>query len=237
MNNQFFGDERDFYKYALLRALALNDLRIGVCWLLTQCEGKPDKNAHKYLCTKSKCLADTDEPLFRFLHHWVCRKQRWNIRLMENKFNGEYIIPHAKYFRGDFSQNDRARYFAKTTQRFADCDLVFFDPDIGMLPQNPEYKEDRYIQFDEIEECWRKIPGASFMIFQYYRCFCSDQSQKLHAQRWEKLKAIAPDAEVYAIWKYPVVYYFLMRKPHSTLLRKINTAARKCGFVAATPQP
>ena len=35
MKEQYVGDENDYRKYALLRALAATGLKLGVCWMLT----------------------------------------------------------------------------------------------------------------------------------------------------------------------------------------------------------
>ena len=43
MKDQYFGDVNDFRKYGLLRLLTLQDgLRLGVCWMLTAPDGRPD---------------------------------------------------------------------------------------------------------------------------------------------------------------------------------------------------
>lgn len=235
MNNQFFGDERDVYKYALLRALARDGLRIGVCWLLTEgCRNGGGVTA--YLRDENSCQARTDRKLFNFLQHWVCRKQKRDVRLMENA--GENIIPKAKYFRDVFPEDDRGDYFAKMTKRFADCDLVFFDPDKGMFPRTKTRNPfDEYIQFGELAECWQQIPHASFMVFQYfYLEFTYHQTQKQHAGILKQLKkATSSDAEICVIWRKPVAYYFLIRKQNCALLKKITEAANKCGFKVVTP--
>lgn len=238
MNNQFFGDERDFYKYALLRALACDDLRIGVCWLFND-SPRDGGNKITYLCNEKHKLASMDSELFGFLRHYVHCQPNRNICLMEKPFNGKDVIKGAKYYRSVFPKRERDGYFDEMARQFAGCNLVFFDPDTGLRPSS-QGKSDEYIEFCEIKKCWQTNRRASFMIFQYYhRSFCAKslQTQKLRAERWDGLKQAAPNAEIYAIWKGPIAYYFLVRKQHRALLKKIIKAANKCGFVVVTPQP
>ena len=67
MKDQYFGDVNDFRKYALLRSLVIPDgLRLGVCWMLTESDGKPDGNFLAYLF-KPKTYRNIDPELFDWL--------------------------------------------------------------------------------------------------------------------------------------------------------------------------
>jgi hypothetical protein len=50
MKNQYFGDKNDYRKYGLLRILAdAGRLSIGICWMLTQDDGRTDGQFISYL--------------------------------------------------------------------------------------------------------------------------------------------------------------------------------------------
>jgi hypothetical protein len=48
MKVQYFGDVNDYRKFTLLRALAIGEFRIGVCWMLTEADstGYGDKRSY-----------------------------------------------------------------------------------------------------------------------------------------------------------------------------------------------
>src|SRR5271169_1019783 len=50
MKDQYFGDVNDFRKYGLLRLLVgPGSLRLGVCWMLTEPDGRTDGTLLAYL--------------------------------------------------------------------------------------------------------------------------------------------------------------------------------------------
>ncbi len=50
MKHQYFGDINDYRKYGLLRALSqASGLSLGVCWLLTAPDARPDGEFRNYL--------------------------------------------------------------------------------------------------------------------------------------------------------------------------------------------
>ena len=48
MKVQYFGDVNDYRKYILLRRIS-SELKIGVCWMLTPDDGRPDGANRGYL--------------------------------------------------------------------------------------------------------------------------------------------------------------------------------------------
>jgi hypothetical protein len=71
MKDQYFGDVNDFRKYALLRSLVIQDnLRLGVCWMLTESDGKSDGNFLTYL-RKPQVYRQSDGDLFAWLKQVV----------------------------------------------------------------------------------------------------------------------------------------------------------------------
>src|SRR3954464_1849408 len=73
MKNQYFGDVNDYRKYGLLRSLVLADgLRIGVCWMLTPDDHRPDGEKTKYLNPRSeRNWRSLDPILYEFLQRKV----------------------------------------------------------------------------------------------------------------------------------------------------------------------
>jgi hypothetical protein len=64
LKDQYFGDVNDFRKYGLLRALGVSeDLRLGVCWMLTEGDNRTDGNVLGYL-SKPREFRHRDPELF-----------------------------------------------------------------------------------------------------------------------------------------------------------------------------
>ena len=208
MNNQFFGDERDFFKYALLRILAACGLPVGVCWLLTEgCRNGGGKLAY----LRSGKLRHLDPELFQFLSDCVCVKGERDIRVLEESG----IIPDANFFSRVFPcENGRSEYFDAMVACFSDRDLVFFDPDIGMLlpNQKPSRRgaEDEYVSCDELHFVGKRLE-SSLVLFQFMPRG-REQAMARHKQIMEILRGIGGEnAEVASLWRWPVAYYFVIR--------------------------
>ena len=228
MNNQFFGDERDFYKYGLLRNFAAGGFKVGVCWLLTH-DRKKGGGKLEYL--EKQDLRDKDEDLFDFLDCQVRQKQKRNVRLLKKKT----LIQEGTYFPNPFSiaKEKRRKYFGKMIHRFERTprDILFFDPDTGIRPRSKPKRENEYISYEELARCSKELERTSLMIFQYYRFdFSSEPIKRLHKEKSENLRKMDQNAQVCAIWKKPTAYYFLIRKEHAELGRAIEDAARHFGF-------
>jgi hypothetical protein len=130
MKNQFFGDKRDYFKYALLEAMmeGIPSLRQLTCvWMLT--EGRPNRHGNQKLVPvhRSEALADflTDR-----------RNQgRLDVREIGVYFSGR---PYAFNSYGDDPSRpfgaSRDRYFGGIPAGWCRSALVFVDPDNGLEP-------------------------------------------------------------------------------------------------------
>ena len=65
MKEQHVGDLNDYRKYALIRRLAKSNLRVGVCWMLTPPDNRPDRRKMGYL--DQPTMAAFDFELFQLL--------------------------------------------------------------------------------------------------------------------------------------------------------------------------
>jgi hypothetical protein len=211
MNNCFFGDERDFFKYALLRILAFAGVNIGVCWMLTT-GGRNGGDKLGYL--KSGKHKEQDEVLFDFLRRCVCERRRRDVALLEEEWNGGAVIPRARFFRDEFLDSGRKEYFRKMRAEFADCDLIFFDPDTGIKPKtggrNPP---EEYLNWCDLQYVADAEKEKSLMIFQYFNPqSVTEQKEKRHGEIIARLRKIGGDgADIFSLWHSQIVYYFIAR--------------------------
>src|ERR1039457_4221105 len=68
MKNQYFGDERDFFKFAILRAFGSAGLKVFVDWMLTPDDLTSDGRKMDYLSQPE--WRQHDEALFDWFFEW-----------------------------------------------------------------------------------------------------------------------------------------------------------------------
>ncbi len=228
MNNQFFGDERDFYKYALLRILSNGGkCPIAVCWLLTT---DLRKGGGEIAYLRNSDYRQKDKDLFDFLYKCIYERKNCDVSAV-----GE-IIPHAKFFADEFplGKYKRKEYWEKFIEEHGKNELLFFDADTGIMPEGGASKnneENEYIREDEIEHLWARCEESSLMIFQFFWLpFNSPQTQDRHKKLMMKLRKIDEQANIFCLYKRPVAYYFMMRNGHNEICDRINFAKKELGF-------
>ncbi len=233
MNNQFFGDERDFYKYALLRILSnKGKCSIAVCWLLTTGSRKGG-NELAYLHNDD--YRQKDEELFDFLYEHICDKKIRDVSVMNNK-----IILRAKFFADKFPSggNERWKYWENFIKEYDTSELLFLDADTGIMPPSREKRKNsrnegnEYIRKEEIEYLWVNCKNSSLMIFQYFSPMLpSEKRQKRHEDIMTKLKNIGGQVNIFCLHRCTVAYYFMIRKKHNKIYDGINFAKKELGFI------
>jgi hypothetical protein len=94
MKNQYFADINDYFKYSLLRIFAGNgEMKIAVCWMLTENDGKTDGKYVSYLNESGK-WRKYDPNLFDALV--LCKPDSANRSVKYAE--GNQLIPTTVYF-------------------------------------------------------------------------------------------------------------------------------------------
>ena len=165
MKNQYFGDIGDYGKYGLLKFLAQNDVRIAVNWYLTKNEeNKPgDGKFTKYLEKKEE-YSKYDKDLFVTLKEMVLPEP--GIRDVE-QFELKNAIPNAIYYHDKLNLRalktvaERKAYrkvwHEKALDTCKDADLVFLDPDNGLV-EKPKFSKtaEKYILPCEVAAYYKR---------------------------------------------------------------------------------
>ncbi len=244
MNNRFFGDEGDFYKYCLLRVLAREGFRIGVCWLFTEGEKNGGGEIGYLRGENARRHRDKDPELFDFLRDALLAQKRRDISLLEKARAGGGIIPGAMYFRDVFPHRERENYFRKMLAEFGEsggADLIFLDPDTGIYHRKspaPERQMDEYIRWEEIERVFRGGGARSLAVFQWFRNpFWRNDGTPLdsiahHNGILANLRDICGgEAHLRMIRRRHFACYFLMRERHRAACAKsVARAGDALGF-------
>lgn len=214
MKNQYFGDINDYRKYGILRCAAAAGWRVGVCWMLTADDGRPDGRKISYLSNPAGWQVH-DAELFHVLASAVCRPDGRHVREAEN----ESLLPSACFF-GDLVPDKCAKrrsWFASAMDTLAAADLIFFDPDNGLeIPSKPygSRNSSKYLYWDEIEESWRG--KASLLVFQH---FPREKKAQFTARMSSAFATRTPGSSVVAFTTSNVLFLLATRPEHSDRLR------------------
>jgi len=207
VKHQYVGDINDYRKYALLRALAAGGAnRIGVCWMLTPDDGGTDGGKLAYLSQPER-FRNFDPKLFDILSHAASEPDRRRLQTIEDSG----AVPSAIYHNGMLPQavDKRAAYMSVCRTKFADVDMVFFDPDNGIDP--PSAKKSlktalKYVFLDEIASCYGD--GKSVLVYQHFPMM--KPKQQFVADTLARLRKTIPDAAIFTFTTSFVVFFLLL---------------------------
>jgi hypothetical protein len=166
VKHQYYGDINDYLKYGLLRCFAASGFRVGVCWMLTPDDGRPDGRKIEHLSDPTRWKV-YDAELFDTLSATV---RGVNGRHVHHVENGS-ILSQARFFGRLVSDGvqDRALWFKNAMEILDECDLLFFDPDNGIeIPSKPcgRKNSSKYVYWKELETAWNQ--EASLLVFQHF---------------------------------------------------------------------
>jgi hypothetical protein len=185
VQDRYAGDVGDFGKLGLLRAVAKTGLRVGVNWYRTlranECAINQDGKHIAYLTDNAYGICDP--ALWQTLQQIVAT-QRSVLALEEAN-----LIPNATYFHAlldlkSTPQSARADWHREAMLTLADTDIVFCDPDNGLLVPSVKmssHKSDKYVTVEELHDYYAS--GKS-VVFYNHR---SRQKEPVYLQRFQAL--------------------------------------------------
>ena len=144
MQDRYTGDIGDFAKYGLLRAIA-RGRRLGVAWYLNSDGGPAGDGRHvNYLWEKG--WRELDPELFESLKTLVRDDSRSVRAVQDSGLLGDCVFADDSVNFSASTWRDRRRlrcsWFEAVREKLADCDVVFADPDNGLVPDS-EFKPQR----------------------------------------------------------------------------------------------
>ena len=148
MKNQYVGDIGDYGKYSLLSAFANASVKVGINWYLTDNDGSNDGKFTKYL--ENDALSDYDPKVFSALKRIVDNhKNDRSIKDVEKAG----IIKNARFYSVKVGAKEkRLEWFDNSLGVLGDSELIFMDPDNGLLVNDKVKGKtvDKYVLPDEI---------------------------------------------------------------------------------------
>lgn len=169
MQNRYTGDIGDFGKLGMLRALMAQELTIGVNWYLTPDEiHNADGKYTEYLNDENyrKC----DESLWFELKRIVEADQRQVCALQNERILKAVFYDRLLDFKGKAKAERiliRKEWHEQALGQLSELDVVFADPDNGLVVSSAEEKpkENKYVKPDELSAYYQK--GSSVIYYQH----------------------------------------------------------------------
>lgn len=181
MQDRYAGDIGDYGKIGLLKALQAQGLSIGVNWYLVEpmdterkVDGTYKHEDGKYLIPEKLQVCDTllAEKLTK-----IAKSDHRSIRSLEQ---GNFIL-NARYYSEPVSVAGREEWHKKALDLLNGLDIVFVDPDNGMLVKSVGKQSVRSVKYTFYEEVRDYVKrGQSVLIYNH-------RSRKQEAQYFHEI--------------------------------------------------
>lgn len=178
MQNRYAGDVGDFGKLGLLRSIAGSDLTVGVNWYLVPDENHNDDGKHIGYLSDPK-FTGCDDKLLASLKGIIGAKR--SIAAIE----GLNLISDARYYSELLSAPAmRAEWHSRAMQCFESCDIVFLDPDNGVLVKSVGKASPKSIKYVLREEIIDYYAAGKSVVFYNHR---SREQEPVYLKRFDWL--------------------------------------------------
>ena len=183
MQDRYAGDIGDFGKFALLKSLAKEGLFIGVNWYKTVPSKKEAMNTDGGIRI-SDHFAVCDPALAETLNAISSISSR-TIAALENA----NLIPNAVYYSEQITIEKRDEWHQEARKVLDGVDLVFLDPDNGLLVNSVGRKSAKSVKYVFPEEIFDYLSNNQSVLLYQHRC------RKKAAQYFdERLQALQASA-------------------------------------------
>ncbi len=168
MQDRYAGDVGDYGKIGLLRCLGKQGFNIGINWYLVptldaekNADGTVKQDDGKHLIPED--IKKCDPKLAKTLTGIACSQNR-SVSALQNAD----LVPGAVYYDELLAVDTRAEWHKKALEKFRDSDLVFLDPDNGMLVKSVGKKSARSVKYAFYEEIKDYIDnGKSVLVYNH----------------------------------------------------------------------
>ncbi len=221
MKNQYVGDIGDYGKYSLLRAFSEAGIRVGINWYLTDDDGSNDGKFRNYLNKEEFRKYDP------FVFDKLKQINESGNRTVEAVMNSE-ILPKADFYSKPLSIDvppkerkwKRIEWFDESLFAFWRSDLVFLDPDNGlMVKDDPSIKgAEKYVLPKEVLAYWNANHNV------VYYCHRGRRTDEQWQDYMRVMRKTMPGTRIIVLTYHKGTqrsYVFLVRKMHFNKYRSI----------------
>ena len=164
MQDCYAGDIGDYGKFALLRELREQGLSVGVNWYKTDAVVSKKQDDGKYCIPDYLAAYDIDlSSRLRKIFH----SQEGIIRSIK-ALEAEHLIDGALYYSESVPKEHRDEWHQHALSIFAGSNLIFLDPDNGMIvssAKKDKQKQRKYVLDEEVNDYL--CQGHSVLVYQH----------------------------------------------------------------------
>jgi hypothetical protein len=167
MKNQYFGDNRDLFKYDLILHITKKAVVSNFTFIPMLTPNEPPRKSRKKHEgeQRNRLMAKAgykNQGLLKFLNRFNNKSER-NIRHLDAWFKkkGVKTVTLVDYFYHD----ERAKYFKEASKKLLHKSVICVDPDVGLEVKRTREK---HILYAEVKDLYELMDNNSLlMIFQY----------------------------------------------------------------------
>lgn len=225
MQDRYAGDVGDFGKLALLRAFA-ERMRVGVNWYLVNIPGeKTNDGSHtKYLDSPQSPLYQCDTLLAHELKRIVDSNR--NVRQLQA------LLPGVTCYSALLERKTRRQWHEEALSTLKTCELVFLDPDNGLLVPSVKKGTSRSIKYlygDEIADYYTL--GCSVIFYNHrshepVKKYYGRLHQLLGSPVFEQAEKFALTYSAYAVRDF----FFIIQPRHGEVVTGIVSRFMNTGW-------
>lgn len=169
MQNRYAGDVGDFGKIGMLRCIEQCGVNIGVNWYLVEDESHNQDGKHIGYLRDNK-FDGLDEDLRRALASLIKNDNRSvnQLEKLELLHSNAYYHKMLKPVTGLYEEI-RCTWHKNGLKRLSDCELIFLDPDNGLLPRSVSRRSGKSIKYVLPEEIIDYYRAGHSVVFYSHR--------------------------------------------------------------------
>ncbi len=164
MQDRYTGDVGDFGELGMLRHIARTELKIGVNWYLTTDENHNDDGKHITYISDDRFFGCDDE-LRNALKIIVGNGNRSVSALEESGVLDAVFYINVLHSSGRSGMLSRNEWHKMALDKLSDCEVVFLDPDNGLLVKSVSpngCKSNKYVTDQELIDYYRSGKSVVF---------------------------------------------------------------------------
>lgn len=199
MQDRFVGDIGDFGKYGLLRAIsgiapsAEPRRSLGVVWYVpddTTIKSTSDGHGQSvgYLFDPRmrsklrKCDSEMYDHLKEIVYENRCLDEIRARRILGSETDREVAFCDIQLPRGP--QARREQWKSDAVEKVRGKDIIFCDPDVGLVPRSRKGHSPKHVLYNEIESFLETARSFTVVVYQYFH----HGTRKSQLNNWRRLK-------------------------------------------------
>lgn len=207
MQDRFVGDIGDFGKYGLLRAIcglapnAEPRRSLGVVWYVpddTTIEGTPDGHGQNvgYLFDPRrrlklrKCDSELYDRLKEIVYENRCLDEIRDRGILGSETDREVAFCDIQLPLGPKVR--REQWISEAVEEVRGKDIIFCDPDVGLVPRSRKGNSPKHALDDEIESFLETARSSTVVVYQYLH----QRTREIQLNNWRRLKQSIGDCDM-----------------------------------------